>query len=485
MAEFRKTTSAAGKSAPMWAATEQRRKILVVDDSEGIRGYLANLLEVRGYAVATAEDGESAIRFLEEVSVMPDLVLLDIMMPGLGGIETLRRIREIIPGLSVAVISVVGRAPTIVSAMQLGAVDFINKPFEEEELDQILNHFAPIQECDDNRGQAYTEVEESVWDGTAMREIRGMIEQISDTDVTVLVQGESGVGKEIVARSIHEMSTRAGGPFVKVNCAALPEDLLESELFGYEKGAFTGAYVRKHGKFEVATEGTIFLDEIGEMSPGLQAKLLQVLQESRFTRLGGNKDVTVDVRIVCATNRPLLDMVAQNEFREDLYFRLNVVNIHIPPLRERREEVEPLVERFVERYSRKFDRPTPSISGVMLTAFSNYDFPGNVRELENMVKRIIVLESEESVLTELIEREANQRDSNAGFENLLSEMEASAGKVPLREVSRRAALEVEREAIDIALRMTDWNRKKAAVLLGVSYKTLLQKIRECDLVAEI
>ena len=485
MAEFRKTTSASGKSAPMWAATDQRRKILVVDDSEGIRGYLANLLEARGYAVATAEDGESAIRFLEEVSVMPDLVLLDIMMPGLGGIETLRRIREIIPGLSVAVISVVGRAPTIVSAMQLGAVDFINKPFEEEELDQILNHFAPIQECDDNRGQAYTEVEESVWDGTAMREIRGMIEQISDTDVTVLVQGESGVGKEIVARSIHEMSTRAGGPFVKVNCAALPEDLLESELFGYEKGAFTGAYVRKHGKFEVATEGTIFLDEIGEMSPGLQAKLLQVLQESRFTRLGGNKDVTVDVRIVCATNRPLLDMVAQNEFREDLYFRLNVVNIHIPPLRERREEVEPLVERFVERYSRKFDRPTPSISGVMLTAFSNYDFPGNVRELENMVKRIIVLESEESVLAELIEREANQRDSNAGFENLLSEMEASAGKVPLREVSRRAALEVEREAIDIALRMTDWNRKKAAVLLGVSYKTLLQKIRECDLVAEI
>jgi len=469
----------------MWVATDRRPKILVVDDSEGIRGYLTNLLDARGYAVATAEDGESAISFLEETSVMPDLVLLDIMMPGLGGIETLRRIRDLVPGLSVAVISVVGRAPTIVSAMQLGAVDFINKPFEEEELDQVLSHFAPIPESEGVPSEIDTQVEESVWEGTAMREIRGMIEQISDTDVTVLVQGESGVGKEIVARSIHNLSTRADGPFVKVNCAALPEDLLESELFGYEKGAFTGAYVRKHGKFEVATEGTIFLDEIGEMSPALQAKLLQVLQESRFTRLGGNKDVSVDVRIVCATNRPLLDMVAQNEFREDLYFRLNVVNIHIPPLRERREEVEALVGRFVERYSRKFDRPVPSLSNVMLTAFSNYEFPGNVRELENMVKRIIVLGSEESVLAELIEREANQRDSNAGFESLLREMEASAGKVPLREVSRRAALEVEKEAIDLALRMTDWNRKKAAVLLGVSYKTLLQKIRECDLVADI
>ncbi|MCS5635421.1 MAG: sigma-54 dependent transcriptional regulator [Myxococcota bacterium] len=485
MVEFRRTASGAAEGGPLWAASDQRRKILVVDDSEGIRGYLTNLLDARGYAVVSAEDGESAIGFLEETSVMPDLVLLDIMMPGLGGMETLRRIRDMVPGLSVAVISVVGRAPTIVSAMQLGAVDFINKPFEEEELDQILDHFAPVQEQGGGSKDGYEEIDESVWDGVAMGEIRGMIEQISDTDVTVLVQGESGVGKEIVARSIHQMSTRASGPFIKVNCAALPEDLLESELFGYEKGAFTGAYVRKYGKFEVATEGTIFLDEIGEMSPGLQAKLLQVLQESRFTRLGGNKDVTVNVRIVCATHRPLLDMVAQNEFREDLYFRLNVVNIHIPPLRERREEVEPLVDRFVERYSRKYERPTPSISNVMLTAFSNYDFPGNVRELENMVKRIIVLGSEESVLTELIEREANQRDSNAGFESLLREMEASAGKVPLREVSRRAALEVEREAIDLALRMTDWNRKKAASLLGVSYKTLLQKIRDCDLVAEI
>jgi transcriptional regulator with PAS, ATPase and Fis domain len=221
------------------------------------------------------------------------------------------------------------------------------------------------------------------------------------------------------------------------------------------------------------------------MSPGLQAKLLQVLQESRFTRLGGNKDVIVNVRVVCATHRPLLEMVAQNEFREDLYFRLNVVNILIPPLRERKEEIEPLVERFLERYGFKYGKSVRSASKAMLTAFNSYEFPGNVRELENMVKRIVVMGGEDSVLAELVERESNRRDSSAGFEALLEEMEATAGKVPLREVGRRAAMEVEREAIDLALRMTDWNRKKAALLLGVSYKTLLQKIRECDLVAEI
>lgn len=464
---------------------DKRPKILVIDDSEGVRGYLTDLLEVRGYAVKSAEDGESAIGLIENSSAMPDLVLLDIMMPGMGGIETLSRLREIMPGLSVAMISVVGRAPTIVSAMNLGAVDFINKPFEEEELDQVLNHFVPIQSQISSNGESSPDVDESVWDGEAMREIAGVIEQISDTDVTVLVQGESGVGKEIVARSIHNRSTRVDGPFVKVNCAALPEDLLESELFGYEKGAFTGAYVRKFGKFEQASEGTIFLDEIGEMSPGLQAKLLQVLQDRRFTRLGGNKEVDVNVRIVCATHRPLLDMVANNEFREDLYFRLNVVNIQIPSLRDRREEIEPLVEKFIDRYGRKYGRPTEGVSKAMLAAFGNYDFPGNVRELENMVKRIVVLGSEDSVLAELAEREANQRDSTAGFDALLEEVEATAGKVPLREVSRRAAMEVEREAIDLALRMTDWNRKKAATLLGVSYKTLLHKIRECDLIAEI
>ncbi|MDE0885896.1 MAG: sigma-54 dependent transcriptional regulator [Myxococcota bacterium] len=458
---------------------EQPPRILVVDDSEGIRGYLKSLLVSRGYRVSCAEDGESALSLLEEEALLPDLVLLDLMMPGMGGLAALERMREIVPGICVAVISVIGRAPTIVQAMKLGAVDFISKPFEEEDLDRVLELFVPFGQAIAEESAASDEVDDSVWSGSAMVEIRGIIEQISDTDVTVLVQGESGVGKEIVARSIHRLSNRADGPFVKVNCAALPEDLLESELFGYEKGAFTGAYSRKHGKFEVATGGTIFLDEIGEMSPGLQAKLLQVLQDSRFTRLGGNKDVEVDLRVVCATHRPLLEMISRNDFREDLYFRLNVVNIHIPPLRDRREEIAPLVDRFLQKYARHYGKGVTLLSELMREAFANYDFPGNVRELENMLKRIVVLESEDSVLAELGEKQKAGKQDDLDFDSLLEEVTATAGEVPLREVSRRVSSEVERQAIGLALRRTDWNRKKAASLLGVSYKTLLLKIKEC------
>jgi two-component system response regulator AtoC len=454
--------------------------VLVVDDAEGIRSYLAHLVRVRGLRAETAEDGRAALARIE-AGPRPDLVLLDIMMPGPDGLETLRAIQETAPGLPVVMISVVGRAPTIVAAMQLGAVDFINKPFEEEELDAVLGRLIGPA---DTRGEAerFDPVKRAVWDTRAMAQIRGVLEQIADTNVTVLIQGESGVGKEIVARAIHEHSTRSDGPFVKVNCAALPEDLLESELFGYEKGAFTGAHARKFGKFEVASGGTIFLDEIGEMSPALQAKLLQVLQDSQFTRLGGNRDITVDVRIVCATHRPLLEMVADRAFREDLYFRLNVVNIPIPPLRERREEIPLLVESFMQRYSLEYGRPPQVVSDRLSAELQRYPFPGNVRELENMVKRIVVLGGEETILSELARREAGDGGRSA-FEELLEEVEETAGDVPLREVGRRAALEVEREAIEAMLNRTGWNRKQAAKLLGVSYKTLLQKIRDCGLEA--
>jgi two-component system response regulator AtoC len=459
-------------------------RVLVVDDAEGIRGYLTNLLRIRHCDVETAEDGESALAAIEGGSA-PDLVLLDIMMPGIDGIETLRRIRELNPSLPVVMLSVVGKAPTIVEAMRLGASDFINKPFEEEELDLALERLLGDGSSDEVVDENADQARNAVWQSAPMMKIREVIEQISDTNVTVLIQGESGVGKEIVARAIHEMSTRADGPFVKVNCAALPEDLLESELFGYEKGAFTGATSRKFGKFEVASGGTIFLDEIGEMSPGLQAKLLQVLQDSQFARLGGNREVTVDVRVVCATHQPLLDMVAENTFREDLYFRLNVVNIQIPPLRERRDEIEVFVETFMRRYSAEYRKPARIASERMMNAFARYAFPGNVRELENMVKRIVVLGSEESILADLARREAGQRGRRGAFEALLEEIEETAGDVPLREVGRRASLEVEREAIEVVLHQTGWNRKQAAKLLGVSYKTLLQKIRDCELVCDL
>jgi transcriptional regulator with GAF, ATPase, and Fis domain len=324
-----------------------------------------------------------------------------------------------------------------------------------------------------------------VWESPPLRRIRDVIDQIADTDVTVLIQGESGVGKEIVARTVHATSARSQAPFVKVNCAALPEDLLESELFGYEKGAFTGAVARKPGRFELANGGTIFLDEIGEMSPALQAKLLQVLQDSEFTRLGGNEEVRVDVRVICATNRALEEMVRNGSFREDLYFRLNVVNLPVPPLRERREEIPALVETFLRRYCLKYGKPARSLSSGLLRAFERHPFPGNVRELENMVKRIVVLESEESILEEILGGgELGAAERTSAFQSLLEEIEAHAGDVPLREVGRRAALEVERETIGWVLHRTHWNRKQAARLLGVSYKTLLHKIRECGLAPE-
>jgi two-component system response regulator AtoC len=313
-----------------------------------------------------------------------------------------------------------------------------------------------------------------------MRRVRDLIHQVADTDVTVLIQGQSGTGKEIVARTLHAASPRCARPLVKVNCAALPSNLLESELFGYEKGAFTGANARKPGKFEMADRGTIFFDEIGEMSPSLQAKLLQVLQDHQFTRLGGNHDITVDVRVVAATHRRLEEMVREGTFREDLFFRLNVVTIFLPPLAERREEVPLLIESFLRRFSARYGRPVPRLGDRLLRALERHPFPGNVRELENMVKRIVVLGNEEPILNELLRSERADRGGSS-LRELIDEIERTAGELPLREVGRRASLEAERLTIDRALQQTHWNRKRAARMLGVSYKTLLQKIRECGL----
>jgi two-component system response regulator AtoC len=464
-----------------------KRRILVVDDAEGIRSYLASLLELRGFRVDTAEDGQSALALLES-GAAPDLIILDVMMPGIDGLETLRRIRARGTEVPVVMLSVVGRAATIVEAMQLGAIDYLNKPFEEEELELTISKAFERRdleaECQQLRADLGPDaaVEPTVWEGETLAGIRELLAQISDTDVSVLIQGESGVGKEIVARAVHSTSERRNKPFVKVNCAALPTELLESELFGYEKGAFTGANARKLGRFEHADGGTIFLDEIGEMSPALQAKLLQVLQDGTFTRLGANREVEVDVRVVTATNRPLEEMVAGKGFREDLFFRLNVVSVKIPPLRERREEIPRLVDHFLRRFNAKYGKYRVQVSSRLMSFFDRYPFPGNIRELENMIKRIVVLESEDAVVAELLSGgERGVRSTVTAFESLLEEVEESAGKVPLREVGRKASLEAEREAIERVLLQTNWNRKQAARLLHVSYKTLLQKIRECGL----
>jgi len=459
------------------------RRVLVVDDAEGIRTYLANLLELRGFQVDTAEDGRRAMALLD-AGANPDVVLMDVMMPGMDGIETLRRMRERWPRLPIVILSVVGRASTIVQAMQLGASDYLNKPFEEGELEATLRVVLETRELEQERSRLLETLEEGTrtvaWHGEAMRGVRAVIEQIAVTDVTVLISGESGVGKELVAREIHRRSPRANRPFVKVNCAALPEDLLESELFGYERGAFTGAVSRKPGKFEIADTGTMFLDEIGEMSPPLQAKLLQVLQDATFSRLGGNREIRVDVRVLCATNRTLEQMVAEGTFREDLYYRLNVVDVRIPPLRERRDEVSGFVEMFLHRYSIKYGKPLRKPSPALVRAMERYAFPGNVRELENLIKRVVVLESEDSVVAELLGGD-RMHGAAERLQIVIEELAATAGLLPLKEVARRASLEAERATIDRILQRTQWNRKAAARLLGVSYKTLLQKIRDCGL----
>jgi DNA-binding NtrC family response regulator len=466
---------------------EKKPRVLVADDAEGIRTYLASLLELKGYVVDTAADGRRALALLEG-GAAPDVILLDVMMPGLDGVETLRRVREIDANVPVVMLSVVGKARTIVEAMQLGAADYLNKPFDEDELLLTLSQVLDAKALRDERDHLVTELlpegDSIVWGSPAMMAVRELLEKVADTDVTVLIQGESGVGKEIVARTAHDLSPRRDCPFVKVNCAALPEELLESELFGYERGAFTGANGRKYGKFEIAHTGTIFLDEISEMSQALQAKMLQVLQDREFTRLGGNQEVRVDVRVLCATNRRLVEMVEDRSFREDLYFRLNVVNVMIPPLRERREEVKKFVATFLRRFAIRYGKPVPVLSERLMHELDRYPFPGNVRELENMMKRIVVLENEETVLSEMLQASRHGGRGGEALAALLEEIEETAGDVPLREVGRRVSMQVERETIDRVLNHTNWNRKQAARLLGVSYKTLLQKIRGCGLEPE-
>jgi two-component system, NtrC family, response regulator AtoC len=360
-----------------------------------------------------------------------------------------------------------------------------------------------------------------------MIEVRDLIDRVSDTDVTVLIRGESGTGKELVARALHSQSLRKDKPFVKVNCAALPTELLESELFGFEKGAFTGAIQHKPGKFEFANHGTMFLDEIGEMSPALQAKLLQVLQDGEFSRLGGKADVHVDVRVLAATNRDLEQMVRDGQFREDLYFRLNVVTINMPPLRERREEIPVLTDFFLKKYSVQYNKPLTSISADLARLFLNFDWPGNVRQLENLIKRMVVLATEAPIIRELqqpsaplvfrplVASSSAPRPMTAAPQPVLPPPPAVAaasagatsivamsppplpahepvaaavstaagaamasGNYSLKDIARTAAREAERELILRMLTRTRWNRKEAAEILGISYKALLYKIKE-------
>jgi two-component system response regulator AtoC len=536
-------------AAPAPAAAERRPSIAIVDDDSGFAGYLRTFLALRGYEARSYSRGDEIVAAIRQ-GQPPDIVLLDVAMPGMDGLQTLKALKAGRPELQVIMLSGRDQAQTIVEAVRLGAADYVVKPDDPEGLGEIaldaaikqaIERSRLVTELTDLRRQLSDDQSEAFifWgESPAMRQVALIIEQVADSDVTVLIRGESGTGKELVARAIHQRSTRKQKPFVKVNCAALPAELLESELFGHEKGAFTGAATTRIGKFEQANTGTIFLDEIGELKPPLQAKLLHVLQDAEFTKLGSNKKIDIDVRVVAATNRDLERMMIEGEFREDLYYRLKVIEAVVAPLRERRDEVTQLTDFFIARYSQRYNRPVRPLSDELRAKFMEYEWPGNVRELENMIKRFTILQDEQMVMRELSRpRPARAGASAPSYEYASApsshlpppapvsaptgyqpptapaayqpptapvsepaayqpptapvsepdDDDAADDAVPLgdgrrlADVAREAALAAERAVIADTLRQVQWNRRKAAQMLGVSYKTLLNKIKETGL----
>ena len=404
----------------------------------------------------------------------PDLVLLDVLMPGIDGLETLEQLRRKRPTTKVVMLSCVSDTKKVVQAMRLGAQDYLTKPFQKAELD------AAIDKClGQGKVPIGSEVEEVGDDvffiaaSPAMRKIRSQAALVANVDIPVLLLGESGTGKEVLARLIHKLSPRAHRTFLKVNCAAVPADLLESELFGYEPGAFTGATHAKPGKFELCNRGTILLDEIGEMPPTLQAKLLHVLQDNSFSRLGSRSVIKVDVRILAATNIDIPQAIATKRLREDLYYRLNAFTLQLPPLRERKEEIPILLKQSMTRMAERYARPPLPLTPQLLDACQTYSWPGNLRELNNFLKRYLILGDEHLAAAELQPR--HDGNGGAAHSELGSKSDTGGG---LKSLARSAKDEAEGEAIRQALEQTNWNRKQAAALLQISYKALLYKIRQ-------
>jgi two-component system response regulator AtoC len=496
--------------------------VAIVDDDSAFANYLRTFLSLRGYDTRSFSRGDEMLASVKQGDP-PDIVLLDVMMPGMNGLDTLRALKGAKPDLQVIMLSGREHASTIVEAVRLGAADYVVKPDDPEGLGEIaldaaiknaIEKTRLVSEITELRRQLSDDQDRAFlfWgDSPEMKTIATVIEQVSDSDVTVLIRGESGVGKELVARAIHQRSPRRDRPFVKVNCAALPAELLESELFGHERGAFTGAATTRVGKFEQADTGTIFLDEIGEMKAALQAKLLHVLQDAQFTKLGSNKPINVDVRVVAATNRDLEAMMQRGEFREDLYYRLKVIEVTVPPLRERRGEISHLAGFFMDRYARRYNRQARQLSEELTHLFQSYEWPGNIRELENMIKRIVILQDEHLVVREMTRNGRPQRayagvgvgvgvgapmrgpiapgpadepDDLVDVDEDDAPEEAVVTAPPgsrLADVAKAAALKAERAIIEDTLNTVHWNRRRAAEQLGVSYKTLLNKIKECGI----
>jgi DNA-binding NtrC family response regulator len=462
-----------------------RPSILVVDDEPSMLTYTRTLLEASSYSVETASSGEEAIRKIQ--SVAPDLMLVDMQMPAMNGLQTIQACRKLIPDQRIVMISCVTETSNIVQAIRLGALDYITKPIYKAELDAVIARslsYGQSPECEipevhftATTDQEHIDILEDdlffLAVNSAMKQLRAQISIIAKVDVPILLLGESGVGKEIVARLIHKLSPRSQKAFLKVNCAALPADLLESELFGYETGAFTGATRSKPGKFELANHGTILLDELGEMNPVLQAKLLHVLQDGQFCRLGGRANITADVRVLAATNIDMEKAISQKTFREDLYYRLNAFTMNIPPLRERREEIPALLKHFMARFSRRYSQVPLPYSDRLLAACLTYHWPGNLRELGNFVKRYLVLQDEHLAAFEL-----QEKSRSSSFVPAVLPRMGGFPERGLKSLVRSSRDEIELKAIEEALAATNWNRKMAATRLNISYKALLNKVKQ-------
>ncbi len=447
----------------------EKPRILVVDDEESHRIMLRAFLQEEGYIIGEAADGGEAVRTFEQEAF--DLILLDLRMANMGGIEALNEIRKISPRVPVLIMTAYASVKTAVEALKAGAFDYLTKPLDLEELkiviDKALEIYNLRQENIVLKERLGTRFDFSRIIGSSrkLKEVFDTLSLVAPTDATVLILGESGTGKELVANSIHQNSSRANQPFIKVSCAALPETLLESELFGHERGAFTGAIARREGRFQLANRGTIFLDEVGEMSPATQMKLLRVLQEKEFEPLGSAHTVKVDVRVIAATNKDLGKEVKEGRFREDLFYRLNVVPVSLPPLRERKEDIPVLSAHFFGIYREKNRKDLKDISGKAMDLLVRYDWPGNIRELENSIERAVIMARGEVIAPV---------DLPADIQSLSNGKETQGLTFP----SGISLDQVERALILKTLEDTGGNRSRAAEILGINRRTLLNKLKE-------
>jgi nitrogen regulation protein NR(I) len=459
--------------------------VLIVDDEVNIRRVLAAMLKREGYEVTTAADGEQALGVLLKTPV--HVVVTDLVMPKLGGMELLRRVATEFPDVPVIVITAHGSVDSAVAALKAGAFDYITKPFEQDELKKVIAKAARAHDLERQNVHAnFTDGDGPplVGDSPAMRAIYDIVGKVADSPSTVLITGESGTGKELIAKALHRGSSRRDKPLIKVNCAAIPKDLVESELFGYERGAFTGAVGSKPGRFELADGGTLFLDEIGEVPVEMQVKLLRALQESEFERVGGIKTLRVDVRLIAATNRDLKALIADGKFREDLYYRLAVVPIALPPLRDRREDIPLLVRHFIAKYDERLGKRVEGIEDEALQLLLGYAWPGNIRELENLMERSVLFADGPLILASALPDSLREKGPQAPVPiaamGPLGAIAAPSG-ASMKEIVRQAQAELEKELIARALEETGGNVTRAAKRLQISRKSLQVKMKELGL----